>query len=96
MGQTVHVPTDNEVASTPDQAQATQAGRAKLVNGTSPDPIALPEADVSDMEYYIDQARIVLPVLGINLLRTTGRVVVTATPAMVPPPRRRRRYSSWT
>lgn len=50
---------------------ATEAGRGRLVNGTSPTPIVLPEADLSDMEYFIDQARIVLPVLGINLLRST-------------------------
>ncbi|MCL2483732.1 MAG: DUF4357 domain-containing protein [Propionibacteriaceae bacterium] len=40
-----------------------------LNNSTSPDPIALPEADVSDMEYFISQAQIVLPVLGVNLFR---------------------------
>jgi hypothetical protein len=48
---------------------ARRAGRLELTNGTSPDPIALPEADVSDMEYYISQAQILLPVLGVSLLR---------------------------
>lgn len=47
-----------------------QANRAKLTNSTAPEPIALPEADVSDMEYFIDQARIVLPVLGVNIFRS--------------------------
>lgn len=60
---------------------ANRAKRVTLTNGTNPDPIALPEADVSDMEYYIDQARIVLPVLGVNLLRsaktTAGTPVAT-------------------
>ncbi len=65
---------------------ATHAGRAKLVNGTSPDPVALPEADVSDMEYYIEQARIVLPVLGINLLRTTERKPVASVASNAPEP----------
>jgi hypothetical protein len=46
-----------------------QANRAKLANATAPEPITLPEADVSDMEYFIDQARIVLPVLGVNIFR---------------------------
>jgi Domain of unknown function (DUF4357) len=46
-----------------------QANRAKLTNSTAPDPITLPEADVSDMEYFIEQARIVLPVLGLNIFR---------------------------
>ena len=47
-----------------------QANRAKLTNSTSPEPIVLPEADVSDMEYFIEQARIVLPVLGVNIFRS--------------------------
>lgn len=47
-----------------------QANRARLTNSTAPDPIVLPEADVSDMEYFIEQARIVLPVLGINIFRS--------------------------
>jgi hypothetical protein len=48
---------------------ATQAGRSRLTNATAPALPPLPEADRSDMEYYIAQAKIVLPVLGINLLR---------------------------
>ena len=50
---------------------ATSASRAKLANSTAPPPITLPEADVSDMEYFIDQAKIVLPVLGVNIFRST-------------------------
>lgn len=50
---------------------AIEAKRATLTNSTAPMPIALPEADVSDMEYFISQAKIVLPVLGVNILRTT-------------------------
>ena len=48
---------------------AQQANRVSLVNGTAPSPLPLPEADISDMEYFISQAKIVLPVLGVNLLR---------------------------
>lgn len=51
---------------------AAEARRARLVNGTAPPPVSLPEADRSDMEYFIDQAKIVLPVLGINVLRSTA------------------------
>jgi len=58
---------------------AQQANRAVLVNGTAPGPLPLPEADISDMEYFISQAKIVLPVLGVNLLRAT------ATPAPASP-----------
>jgi len=53
---------------------AEQAGRARLVNGTSPMPLMLPEADVSDMEYFVEQAKIVLPVLGVNIFRETKRI----------------------
>jgi hypothetical protein len=53
---------------------AAEARRARLVNGTAPPPVQLPESDRSDMEYFIDQAKIVLPVLGINVLRSTTSV----------------------
>ncbi|MDV6012543.1 GIY-YIG nuclease family protein [Haloechinothrix sp. LS1_15] len=58
-------------------ALATEAGRARLLNGKAPRLAPLPEADRSDMEYFIDQARIVLPVLGVNLLRLTKPASVT-------------------
>lgn len=51
-------------------ALALEASRARLTNSTTPPPITLPEADVSDMEYFIEQAKIVLPVLGVNILRS--------------------------
>lgn len=49
-----------------------QAQRASFDNGTAPAPPALPEADVSDMEYYLDQVRIVLPIMGVNIFRGGG------------------------
>lgn len=61
---------------------AREANRVRLANGTTPPPVSLPEADVSDMEYFIAQARIVLPVLGVNLLRSTA--VPTSGHAAVP------------
>lgn len=51
-------------------AIATAAGRANVTNGTAPQPLPLPEADRSDMEYFIDQAKIILPVLGVDALRS--------------------------
>ncbi|MEV8180534.1 GIY-YIG nuclease family protein [Specibacter sp. NPDC078692] len=57
---------------------AQQAKRAHLTNGTAPTPLPLPESDVSDMEYFIAQAKIALPVLGVNLFRST---TVSTTPA---------------
>lgn len=56
---------------------AQQANRAVLVNGTAPPPLPLPEADISDMEYFVSQSKIVLPVLGVNLLRS---VTMTQVP----------------
>lgn len=48
---------------------ATQAARVSLDNGTAPPLPALPEADASDMDYFISQLQIVLPVLGVNAIR---------------------------
>lgn len=50
---------------------AISAKRATIKNNTAPDPIQLPEVDVSDMEYYLGQVQIVLPVLGITEFRPT-------------------------
>lgn len=55
---------------------ALRASRARLTNGTTPPPIVLPEADVSDMDYFIEQAKIVLPVLGVNLFRSPRTTLV--------------------
>ncbi len=46
------------------------AGRTTVTNGTAPPPLPLPEADRSDMEYFIEQAKIILPVLGVDALRS--------------------------
>lgn len=48
---------------------ATRAGRVSLENGTSPTIPAMPEADASDMDYFVSQLQIVLPVLGVNAIR---------------------------
>lgn len=58
---------------------ATKAHRARLINATAPPLIQLPEADVSDMEYFIDQMLTVLPVLGVNVFRQPR-----SAPAQVP------------
>ncbi|KHL15699.1 uncharacterized protein DUF4357 [Mumia flava] len=50
-------------------ALASDAARCTLENGTTPDPPRLPEADVSDMDEFIAYLKIVLPVLGVNVLR---------------------------
>ena len=63
---------------------ATQAGRSRRTNATAPPPPPLPEADRSDMEYYIAQAKIVLPVLGINLLRAPSVPPAGCQPERLP------------
>ncbi|WP_195166479.1 DUF4357 domain-containing protein [Mycobacteroides abscessus] len=52
-------------------------GRCTVENSTTPEPPALPEADVAVMDEFIQELQIVLPVLGINLFR--GRAAVEAT-----------------
>lgn len=48
---------------------ATIAGRATLSNGTAPGLKTLPESDIADMEYFLEQIRLILPVLGFDFLR---------------------------
>ena len=60
---------------------AREADRAQLVNGTAPNGGVLPESDRSDMEYYLDQLRIIMPVLGYDFLRSAPkRKVADAAP----------------
>ena len=48
---------------------ARRANRVILENKTTPPLPALPEADASDMDYFVSQLQIVLPVLGVNAIR---------------------------
>ncbi|WP_062073663.1 GIY-YIG nuclease family protein [Demequina sediminicola] len=55
---------------------AISAARSTVVNGTNPPDPRLPEADRSDMEYFLEQLHVVLPVLGINVMRSRQSVLV--------------------
>ncbi len=66
---------------------ARQAKRSRLIDGTAPAPLPLPEADISGMEYFIIQAKIVLPVLGVNILRSAVRNARSAAEADIHPKR---------
>lgn len=55
---------------------AKTAGKAELVNGTSPGTKSLPESDCADMEYFLEQVRLTLPVLGFDFLRSTPKAPV--------------------
>lgn len=46
-----------------------EAGSAALTNDTHPDFQRLPEADRADMDTFVDNAALVLPILGCDLLR---------------------------
>lgn len=49
---------------------AKSIGRVSLLNGNDPTGgAALPEADQSDMQYFIGQIRILMPVLGFDIFR---------------------------
>ena len=43
---------------------ASQAKRAQVINGTNPEITSLPEPDIADMEYFLAQIQMILPVLG--------------------------------
>ena len=62
---------------------AKSIGRVSLFNGNDPTGgAALPEADQSDMQYFISQIRILMPVLGFDIFR--GRSA-QGKPALVAP-----------
>ncbi|UZF48263.1 GIY-YIG nuclease family protein [Rhodococcus rhodochrous] len=57
---------------------ARTAKRSEVTNansGTTGIDNLLPEADLSDMEYYIEQAQIVLPVLQVDVFRSSDTLV---------------------
>ena len=56
----------------------TQAKRAILENGTSPETTQLPEPDIADMEYFLEQVRILLPVLGFSFATDISAITKTS------------------
>lgn len=49
-------------------ASALEVGRATVANDKVPSRKLLPEADITDMEYFLQQMQLVFPVLGLNFL----------------------------
>ena len=45
------------------------ADRARLSNGTAPPPPPLPEPDIADMEFFLSQLQMILPVVGFNFAK---------------------------
>ncbi len=50
-------------------ALAKAANRARLVNGTAPAFDRLPESDRADMEFFVEQIALMLPVLGFDFMQ---------------------------
>ncbi|MGV3576576.1 MAG: GIY-YIG nuclease family protein [Devosia sp.] len=72
-------------------ALAKASGRANVLNANEPPMGRVPESDIADMEFFLDQLRILLPVLGFDILReplpartgTSGRSVSNDLPGLV-------------
>ena len=64
------------------------AGRATLMHTNQPGGAALPEMDVSDMQLYFDQIEVILPVLGLDILRpiVVQKPLAPATGKLTAPP----------
>lgn len=56
------------------------AGRVTLDNGTKPDTLRrrLPEADVANMEQFLANLRVVLPVIGLDMLKPQPAAIALA------------------
>jgi hypothetical protein len=58
-----------------------EAGSVALTNDTQPDFQRLPEADRADMDYFVSQPRLVLPILGFDPLRSRSGQAASASGA---------------
>jgi hypothetical protein len=61
------------------------ADRANVANGNEPSRKNLPESDIADMEFFISQVQVILPVVGLDFLRTKGIVRNITTDTDVEP-----------
>ncbi len=55
---------------------ARESGRADVLNGNNPPSGSLPESDIADMEFFISQIQLILPVLGFDLLKKTSQTLI--------------------
>lgn len=66
---------------------ARNAGRADVVNDKGGTANLLPDSDISDMEFFLDQIEVILPVVGMGFLRSKKVRVVAESddqPAATP------------
>ena len=61
------------------------SGRAKSINGVEPGGAGLPEADREDMDYYLAQMELMLPALGLDVLRPMPSAAPEARASEVSP-----------
>jgi hypothetical protein len=61
--------------------QAHEAKSAEIDNGNLPSLPTLPEADISDMEYFREQVKIILPLMGFRFLIPTAVSNAATSPA---------------
>ncbi len=54
------------------------ADRANVANVNDPSRKSLPESDVADMEFFISQVEVVLPVVGFDFLREKAKAISSA------------------
>jgi hypothetical protein len=55
------------------------ARRATLANGTAPEFTLLPEADTADMEFFVEQIGLILPILGFDFAQPQPSAAVAST-----------------
>ncbi|MCQ1779124.1 GIY-YIG nuclease family protein [Neorhizobium galegae] len=55
------------------------ADRANVANGNEPARKNLPESDIADMEFFISQVQVVLPVVGFDFLRPKVSAKINST-----------------
>lgn len=58
------------------------ADRANLANSNEPSKKSLPESDIADMEFFLEQIQLILPVVGFDFLRP--RLIPAATAPVFP------------
>ena len=62
------------------------ADRANVANGNEPVLKSLPESDVADMEFFISQVHVILPVVGLDFLREKVTAATELSNAAQTPP----------
>lgn len=60
---------------------AKAANRTNVANGNEPAPKQLPESDVADMEFFLSQLQLALPLVGLDVIRPKLQPVVATESA---------------